>query len=192
MDHNALSTFRGLLMGSQRKKYLPPYGVSINLLSWICWFIRCFRNHLLFQNMTYSPQETFNKAIYLAREWENAQKPKSARGPSTIAALQLPTETSSAIRCNTDAAWRSDSTTTGICWIFTAPSTVEVNRGSKIQMHVSSRLLAEALAIREALQQAISFKLTHIWVRSDSQVLVREIDRNRNLLELHGVLSDVV
>ncbi|KAF3606976.1 hypothetical protein DY000_02049673 [Brassica cretica] len=59
-------------------------------------------------------------------------------------------------------------------------------------MHVSSRLLVEALAIREALQQAISFKLTHIWVRSDSQVLVREIDRNRNLLELHGVLSDVV
>ncbi|XP_013639782.1 PREDICTED: uncharacterized protein LOC106345065 [Brassica oleracea var. oleracea] len=192
MDHNALSTFQGLLVGSQRKKNLPPYGVSINLLPWICWFIWCFRNHLLFQNMTYSPQETFNKAIYLAREWENAQKPKSARGPFTIAAPQLPTETSSAIRCNTDAAWRSDSTTAGICWIFTAPSTVEVNRRLKIQMHVSSPLLAEALAIREALQQAISLKLTHIWVRSDSQVLVREIDRNRNSSEIHRVLSDAV
>ncbi|XP_048604798.1 uncharacterized protein LOC125582248 [Brassica napus] len=177
MDHNTLNSFRGLLVSSQRKKNLPPYGVSINLLPWICW--------------TYSPQETFNKAILLAREWEHAQKPKPARGPATIAAPPLPTETSSAIRCNTDAAWKPDSTTAGISWIFTAPSTVEVNRGSKIQMHVSSPLLAEALAIREALQQAISLKLTHIWVRSDSQVLVRAIDRNRSSSELHGVLSDV-
>ncbi|KAF2595318.1 hypothetical protein F2Q70_00044895 [Brassica cretica] len=57
-------------------------------------------------------------------------------------------------------------------------------------MHVSSPLLAEALAIREALQQAISLKFTHIWIRSDSQVLVRAIDRNRSSSELHGVLSE--
>uniref|UniRef100_A0A0D3CY26 RNase H type-1 domain-containing protein n=1 Tax=Brassica oleracea var. oleracea TaxID=109376 RepID=A0A0D3CY26_BRAOL len=94
-------------------------------------------------------------------------------------------------RCNTDAVWKSDSTTAGIGWIFTAPSTLEVNSGSKVQMHVSSPLLAEALAIREALQQAISLKFTYIWVRSDSQVLVRAIDRNRSSSELHGVLSGI-
>uniref|UniRef100_A0A0D3DF54 RNase H type-1 domain-containing protein n=1 Tax=Brassica oleracea var. oleracea TaxID=109376 RepID=A0A0D3DF54_BRAOL len=36
-----------------------------------------------------------------------------------------------------------------------------------------------------------SLNLTHIWVRSDSQVLVRAINRNRGSLELHGVLSDI-
>nr|VDD26358.1 unnamed protein product [Brassica oleracea] len=51
--------------------------------------------------------------------------------------------------------------------------------------------MAEALAIREALTHAISLNLTHIWLRSDSQELVRAITARRRPVELHGVLSDI-
>lgn len=39
---------------------------------------------------------------------------------------------------------------------------------------------------------AISLNISHIWVRSDCQVLVRAIDRKRGPAQLHGTLSYIV
>ncbi|KAF2568810.1 hypothetical protein F2Q68_00027247 [Brassica cretica] len=107
----------------------------------------------------------------------------------TIASRQPPsltaTESNIAIRCKTDAAWKSDTGTAGIGWIFNTPTVEELNRGANIQLYVSSPLVAEALAIRGVLQQAISLNITHIWVRSDSQVLIMAINRKRGPSELH-------
>ena len=152
----------------------------------------CARNQRLLQNRSLSPQETFNKDIFLAREWQKAQNPTAGR-PSRLAIRPLlPEETTISIRCNTDAARRSDSSTSGSNWIFTSPSASEINRGAMIQLHVSSPLLAESLAVREDLLQAISLNITHIWVHSDSQVLIRAIYWKRGPSELHGALSNIV
>ncbi|KAF2546863.1 hypothetical protein F2Q70_00022185 [Brassica cretica] len=51
--------------------------------------------------------------------------------------------------------------------------------------------MAKALAIRIALLHAASCNYTHIWLRSDSQGLVRTITQRRRTVELYDVLSDI-
>ncbi|KAF3582122.1 hypothetical protein DY000_02028994 [Brassica cretica] len=52
--------------------------------------------------------------------------------------------------------------------------------------------MAEALAVREALLHASSLGFTKIWLRSDSQVLMRAINQKRGPTGLFGVLPDIV
>uniref|UniRef100_A0A0D3D078 Nuclear transcription factor Y subunit n=1 Tax=Brassica oleracea var. oleracea TaxID=109376 RepID=A0A0D3D078_BRAOL len=96
------------------------------------------------------------------------------------------------IFCNTDAAWKSDSGTGGLAWIFSNQDGSEVGRGSSFQDHISSACMAEALAIRQALLSAIDLNINHIWLRSDSQVLVRALESGWRPIDLYGVLSDIV
>ncbi|KAF2593070.1 hypothetical protein F2Q70_00044904 [Brassica cretica] len=92
-----------------------------------------------------------------------------------------------------DAAWRLDPKSAGLAWMFTdlTSQSQEFNRGSTAQDYVSSALMAEGLAIRKALQHAISLNYAHIWIRSDSQVLIQAITMRRQLVELFGVLADI-
>lgn len=98
----------------------------------------------------------------------------------------------STILCNTDAAWLKDSGRGGLAWIFSNQDGSEVTRGSLFQDHISSACMAEALAIRQALLHAMELNITHIWLRSDSQVLIGAISSGRRPTELYGVLSDIV
>ncbi|CAG7898132.1 unnamed protein product [Brassica rapa] len=95
------------------------------------------------------------------------------------------------IFCNTDAAWKSDTKAAGLGWIFTDENGHELTRGSSAQHHVSSALMAETLAVREALIHAATLNLTKICLRTDSQELVRAITTGRRPSDLFGVLSDV-
>ncbi|CAG7894619.1 unnamed protein product [Brassica rapa] len=52
--------------------------------------------------------------------------------------------------------------------------------------------MTEALAIRSALLHAASINLTHICLRTDSQVLTRAIASRRRPTDLHGILSDII
>lgn len=149
------------------------------------------RNLLIFQNRRVSPQEILLKAILAVKEWERAQLPphKTDKASSNLRpSYESPI---TATLCNTDASYRASTKTAGLGWIFTDESAVEIERGSLLQQHVSSPIMAEALAIREALTHAISLNLTHIWLRSDSQELIRAITARRPPVELHGVLSDI-
>ncbi|KAG5410002.1 hypothetical protein IGI04_006321, partial [Brassica rapa subsp. trilocularis] len=66
-----------------------------------------------------------------------------------------------------------------------------VGRGGRSHHHVASPLLAEALAIRDALLHAFSLGFTSIWLRSDAQALITAITMKRRPTELYGVLSDI-
>lgn len=92
--------------------------------------------------------------------------------------------------CHTDAAWNKEHKVAGLTLIFSNPDSSEVSRGSSIQT-VASPLMAEALAIREALAHAAAHHHKHIWLRSDSQGLITAIKSNLRSIELYGVLSDV-
>ncbi|KAF2577506.1 hypothetical protein F2Q68_00001268 [Brassica cretica] len=79
----------------------------------------------------------------------------------------------------------------GMAWVFTNQEGLEVIHGSLAQDHVSSALMAEALAVRSALLHAIDLNFNSIWLRSDSQVLVVALSSGRHPTELYGVLSDI-
>lgn len=121
-----------------------------------------------------SPQELISKSIAAMREWIAAQPQKSPKSKSTRRPPPPPICDCLATTtlCYTDAAWKIESKAAGLAWIF--------NRGTTAQDHVSSAIMAEALAIRGALLHAISLNITHIWIRSDSQALIRAITSRRH------------
>lgn len=190
------TSLKELLQASLKWVSLPPLGSTTNLLPWICWNLWIARNLLIFENRTITSQEILCKALLAAKEWENAQLP-TLPAPPTRSTAQMDSTTSprdlppSTIYCNTDASWKAETKSAGLEWVFTQPDGQEISRGSSVQDHVSSALLAEALAVRESLIHAASLDITQICLRTDSQVLFRAITTRRRPSELFGILSDV-
>ncbi|CAN6877307.1 unnamed protein product [Brassica oleracea var. botrytis] len=58
-----------------------------------------------------------------------------------------------------------------------------------IHQIISSPLVAEALAVREALQTASSLNVTHLRMFSDNQTLIRAITDKRFEKEIYGISS---
>ncbi|KAF3532291.1 hypothetical protein DY000_02042110 [Brassica cretica] len=67
----------------------------------------------------------------------------------------------------------------------------EIGRGSQFQDQVSSALLAEGFAVCAALLRVVSSGYTNIWLRSDSQVLVKAIILKYRPSELYGTLANI-
>ena len=95
------------------------------------------------------------------------------------------------IICHTDAAWNKEYKVAGFAWICSTSDSTEVSRGSSLQITVSSPLVAEALAIREALLHASAHSYKRILLRSDSQGLITSINSNLWSIELYDILSDI-
>ncbi|KAF2558258.1 hypothetical protein F2Q68_00012728 [Brassica cretica] len=89
-----------------RTVVLPPIGLGNAILApWIIWAIWTARNQKLFQNRTFSAQETVTKAICDAKEWATAQVPvKTCEQRRKI----QPNRSTTEITCKSDAAWRKD------------------------------------------------------------------------------------
>ena len=122
--------------------------------------------------------------------WEQAQIANpTLSGPRLKLPLQLSPLLDSTVFCNTDAAWKSDSAR--IAWIFTDSSSTVLQQKALSLNHVSSPCMAEAIAIRGALLNAASLHFTNIYLRSDSQGLVKAINQKVWTIDLYGILSDI-
>lgn len=64
----------------------------------------------------------------------------------------IPKVTADSIICFTDAAWRADIKATGLGWVFKNQADVIVAK-----RHVGSALIAEGMAVLEALKYAKDF-----------------------------------
>lgn len=180
IDPSDWTAFKPTLQTSYSWTLLPPIGSSANLFPWICWFLWISRNNLLFQNRNLPPQELISKSIAAVREWIAAEPQKAPTSRSTRRPPPICDCPATTTLCYTDAAWKIESKAAGLAWIFTDLATQDINRGTTAQDHVSSAIMAEALAIRGALLHAISLNITHIWIRSDSQLLIRAITSRRH------------
>lgn len=191
ITYSSDATFAEALQVSQTLKNIPPLGVVGNIFPWVCWYLWITRNKLIFESKASSPQEFIARAICSMKEWESAQQTcasaaleKNASAPP----LTLPTDT---IFCNTDAAWKSESKSAGLAWIFSDQSNREISRSATTQDFVNSPCMAEGLAIRESLLEAASLNFSHICLRTDSQVLAKAFNRKTSTIELYGLLSDI-
>ncbi|KAL0763228.1 hypothetical protein Bca101_079379 [Brassica carinata] len=90
-----------------------------------------------------------------------------------------------------NGAWQETSKAGGMGWIIKTAAGEVLCRGSSNRSHVCSALMAEALALREALKKAQELNLQSLQVFSDSQVLVSTLDAGMDLNEIAGVLQVV-
>ena len=130
------------------------------------------------------------KAVSSAREWLLAQTSEPIAKTHTTHDLAIPPTEVEVVLCNTDAAW-SVSKQAGLGWCFEKTTQGFYSEGSKAINHISSPLMAEALAMREALQEANRTSLLNVWFRTDSQELARAINSKSYPVELFGVLMDI-
>ncbi|KAG2262970.1 hypothetical protein Bca52824_070049 [Brassica carinata] len=152
---------------------LPPLGLGkCTLAPWLLWAIWTARNQKLFQKRSFTPQETVTKAMHDAREWSMAQvpvvtsekrpKPHQRRSPSEII-------------CKSDAAWKKELQAAGLAWSFYRNHKERISSHNQSEAFVISSLLAEGLAIRSAMEQAISLQYRRVVFESDSLQLVTAI-----------------
>lgn len=168
---------------------LPPTGLgSCPLAPWLLWAIWTARNQKMFQSRTFSPQETVTKAIHDAREWSAAQLPVTAK----VKAPKPPqTRSPSEVICRSDAAWKTEVQAAGLAWSFYRNNNERISSHTQSEVCVTSSLLAEGLAIRAAMEQAITFQLRRVVFESDSLQLVTAIADGSSFSKLHGVLADI-
>ncbi|KAG5392035.1 hypothetical protein IGI04_021998 [Brassica rapa subsp. trilocularis] len=158
------STQQDELQSSSRRINLPPVGITSNIFPWICWGLWLSRNQLVFESKNLTQQQVINRAIVSCKEWESAQltlpKPIITKPPPRMP----PALTYDTVMCHTDAAWNKDHEVAGLAWICSSSDSIEMSRGSSIQRAVSSPIVAEALAIREALLHASALSYKRIWL----------------------------
>ena len=192
LDPNTTVSFRDLIKKVNLSVCLPPIGVGTGpLLPWILWSIWLSRNHLIFKDRLSSPSETLARAISLAREWLLAQNTTHIRPLQQTLGKIISISNNTSI-CQTDAAWNKEHKLVGLGWIFN-PTITETSRiGSNSRRNVRSPLLAEALAIHEALCHASTLGIQNIVIASDSKQLINAINLGDPPLELHGILHDIL
>ncbi|KAG7572582.1 Reverse transcriptase domain [Arabidopsis suecica] len=160
------------------------------LFPWIIWSIWSARNLKIFNNRQMEWKDILLQAITRAKEWQLAQSLKSQVSVPTkrSAALQLDPEL---IFCNSDAAWK-DNNSAGFGWIFSSKTGRELRQGSSASDLVRSPLMAEAMAVLLAVQHAKTLGFTHLSIASDSLTLIKALNSELHIKELHGILHDIL
>ncbi|XP_013745364.2 uncharacterized protein LOC106447969 [Brassica napus] len=174
--------------GIVTKECLPPIGIATGKLTpWILWTIWKVRNELIFQNKDASPKETMLRAIVVAREWLNEQ---IAVYHTTRKAAGVTTNFEGYLKIQTDAAWRMDRSVAGLAW------TVHNEEGPRSFAsqcyYVASPLIAEALALREAITMCFSLNRRRLHFESDSRQLIQAVNGGHPPPEIYGLVADIL
>ena len=95
------------------------------------------------------------------------------------------------INVHTDAAWKETDKKAGLAWIFSDHTGKVLAKGAATEHFVPSPLVAEGMAIREALLQAQAFGYSKLLIKSDAQTIIRAINGRDSIKELFGILQDI-
>ncbi|KAL0686503.1 hypothetical protein Bca4012_086180 [Brassica carinata] len=133
-------------------------------------------------------EEALTSAIKLAREWTINSKPDSTAPKNR--AIPTPRCDAGTLTVRSDAAWNSNSNVAGIGWvILSSPNHQEFH--DRLEW-VPSPLLAEGLALREAVHSCLRSGATTVRGESDSAQLIRCLNSGEVVPELHSVVSDIL
>lgn len=90
---------------------------------------------------------------------------------------------------STDAACNSSTGNAGFGWIVDDLASTSQHAAS--MTFVSPPLMAETLAVLKAMTFALSSGLEHISILSDSQILIKTINKREMKTEIFGAISDL-
>lgn len=169
---------------------LPPVRLEVGTLSAsIVWNLWISRNQLIFAKWSFTPEETLHKAISEAREWKLAQPSPKTTTTIPLITIEPDPRRSGLTSVHTDVAWNWATRSAGFGWII--DDMVSSSHHSATDLYVSSPLMAEALAVRSAINFALAGGIEAISIRSDSQGLINIINRQEMKSELFGILRDI-
>lgn len=169
---------------------LPPTGLGPGILSAsICWNLWVSRNQLIFQQRTFTPEETLLKSIREAREWLVSQDNPIKPLPNPTCIAQDPPLDLNQICMFTDAAWNPLTKCAGLAWIIDDAGSS--SSYSATDNFVLSPLMAETLALRIAMTSALDRGITSLLILSDSQTLIKLVTSNGRHLEIASLLNDI-
>ncbi|KAF2616940.1 hypothetical protein F2Q68_00042484 [Brassica cretica] len=93
--------------------------------------------------------------------------------------------------CNVDAAWDAKARNCDIGVIFSGESTITLPNLCESHNHVSSALMAEAIAVRLAVVTAVYSNVRSLAVLSDSLSLIKLLKNGESQPELFGIMFDI-
>lgn len=183
-----------LLRSCGRMINLPPTGLyATDLFPWVLWYLWIARNKLVFENVIMIEQEVVSLATKEARAWQSAQVAKTSLETSRKSHnLPQPCGSSHTTHCYVDAAWNATTKGGGFGCIFKDPSTSNlIHQVSGNRCFVGSAFIAEAIAVKTALLEAVNLGLRTLIIWSDSQSLISTISLQKKSVEAQGVLFDI-
>ena len=184
-----LENLRDWLTAFVKSPSLPPVGLlSSPLIPWLLWNLWTARNKLVFEGKSFLEEDIISKSIVEAKAWEEANVKEAKHQKKRTPVCKNPIDSPS---CWCDGAWQESTKAGGMGWIIKNTEGEVICRGSSNRFFVSSALMAEALAMREALKKAKDSKLQSLQILSDSQVLVLALREGRDMNEIAGVLQDI-
>lgn len=186
-------SFLDVIIKFRNAIFLPPTGIRGNVLPWIRWAICTSRNALVFDNRTFTPEETATKGLASANKWNLAQQKNQSltsplqnlrKAPSSMTAAN-------AVTCNTYAAWDKVRKRACLAWTFSGSLLPIAMEDTSIEDFVGSPLMAEALAVRSALSKAVDLGISDINVYTDCTTFLGAINGKSQRKEIVGVVSDI-
>ena len=191
IDPSRFDSFSMAISSTPGMSCLPPSGVTIDLFPWLCWCLWTARNSRIFENVNLSAIEIGSKAVRLAREWQIAQPLKPEHRALQPISRRSATNNVDMVICHSDASWSSHTKAAGCGWWFSDTAGTKLGQGSSTEQHVSSPLMAEAIAVREALLHAKTLQFTKICLKSDNQVLINALSSKIHPVEIYGLNLDI-
>ncbi|KAG7559442.1 Endonuclease/exonuclease/phosphatase superfamily [Arabidopsis thaliana x Arabidopsis arenosa] len=148
-------------------------------------------NKRIFDQTQISPFEALSQAISQAREWSEAQT-VTISSPKPAAHSLVHVSSADTVTCYTDAAWRGDSNAAGFGWTFRDHLSNSEIHNSFAAPNVNSPLLAEAMALLLAQQQALDLGYKKLLIASDSLMLIKALNSESSSKELYGIQQDIL
>lgn len=187
IDFRGIVDLREMWNQVKTRPCLPRTGISSNhLTSWIMWGLWKTRNKLVFSNITLDAEESMSKVIVMARKWQEKQV-KPIRVHRTCKPQTL---NNANIVLRSDAAWSVTSSRAGLGWVLTQSDNTE--SFSKVEENIPTPLMAEGMALREALQSCYRRGIKKLRVESDSKILINSVLEGNSVPELYGVVADIL
>lgn len=191
---SSCNSMEDLLKLGSRMINLPPSGLTIPLDPWIFWVLWTSRNQLMFENKFFSETEMVLKAIKEAKEWQESlpqRKQRSASSKDCHTSNPLSQVPTNLHIVYSDAAWNSSTGAGGLSWIGTDAVGSHRFQGTDTRRYIASALVAEALALKAGLSQAVSSGIKDVICVSDSKCVIDLITGNKTVVALRGMLHDI-
>ncbi|XP_058742701.1 uncharacterized protein LOC131615247 [Vicia villosa] len=127
------------------------------------------RNNVVWQDTREDPMRVGLQAYQNWYDWFLAREKQNPSGPNSNSEIWVPPAVNQ-VKCNVDAAFNKVSDTTNRGWCFRDHVGRFITGGVAWDVGSLSVIEAEATALKEAIQHAISLQLSHVIFESDCQI----------------------